>query len=104
MDLDGGLGAAARFIQDHWDTRLAERQPPRDPKTALQEWAQGRGLPLPRYQTLATEGPDHAPAFTVSVAIEGHPGASAVGASKRAAERAAAEALLDALSETKERR
>lgn len=102
--LDGGLEVAARFIQDHWDTRLAERQPPRDPKTALQEWAQGRGLPLPRYETLATAGPDHAPAFTVSVAIEGHPAASAVGASKRAAERAAAEALLDALTETKERR
>lgn len=102
--LDGGLEVAAGFIQRHWDARLAERQPPRDPKTALQEWAQGRGLPLPRYETVAAEGPDHAPAFTVSVAIAGHPGASAVGASKRAAERAAAEALLDALAAAKGRK
>lgn len=97
--LDGGLEVAARFIHDRWEDRLAERSPPRDPKTALQEWAQGRGLPLPRYQTLAAEGPDHAPAFTVSVTIEGQPGATAVGTSKRVAERAAAEALLNALNE-----
>jgi ribonuclease-3 len=95
--VDGGLPVAARFIHERWEERVGQRQPPRDPKTALQEWAQGRGLPLPRYETVSAEGPDHAPAFTVSVSIEGHPGASAVGASKRAAERAAAEALLDAL-------
>lgn len=57
----------------------------------------GPGLPLPRYETVAADGPDHAPAFTVSVTIEGHPGASAVGTSKRVAERAAAEALLTIL-------
>lgn len=96
--LDGGLPVAARFIHAHWEERVAERRPPRDPKTELQEWAQGRGLPLPRYETLAAEGPDHAPAFTVAVTIAGHPGASAVGASKRTAERAAAEALLATLA------
>ncbi len=97
--LDGGLEVAANFIRSRWQDRLAERNPPRDPKTALQEWAQGRGLPLPRYETVAAEGPDHAPAFTVSVTIEGHPAATAVGASKRVAERAAADALLNAVNE-----
>jgi ribonuclease-3 len=97
--LDGGLPVAEAFIRRLWEERLGSRTPPRDPKTALQEWAQARGLPLPRYQTVAAEGPDHAPAFTVSVAIEGHAPSSATGASKRAAERAAAEALLDALTQ-----
>ena len=96
--LDGGLDVAARFIHTRWEDRVGQRHAPRDPKTTLQEWAQGRGLPLPRYETLAADGPDHAPAFTVSVTIEGQPGASAVGASKRVAERAAAEALLAILN------
>ena len=98
--LDGGLDAAAAFIRRHWEERLATRNPPRDPKTALQEWAQGRGLPLPLYETVASEGPDHAPAFTVSVTIEGHPPATATGNSKRVAERAAADRLLTALTAT----
>ncbi|MCC6918622.1 MAG: ribonuclease III [Alphaproteobacteria bacterium] len=96
--LDGGLDAAARFIHRHWERRIAERTPPREPKTALQEWAQGRGLPLPRYETVASDGPDHAPAFTVAVSIEGRPAATATGKSKRIAERAAAAALLAVLA------
>ncbi|MGE0724634.1 MAG: ribonuclease III, partial [Alphaproteobacteria bacterium] len=99
--LDGGLEAAAAFIRRHWEDRLAQRNPPRDPKTALQEWAQGRGLPLPRYETVASEGPDHAPAFTVSVTIEGHDPATATGSSKRIAERAAAESLLAVVAAAK---
>ncbi|MGE0715981.1 MAG: ribonuclease III [Alphaproteobacteria bacterium] len=101
--LDGGLEAAAAFIRRHWDQRIAARTPPREPKTALQEWAQGRGLPLPRYETLASEGPDHAPAFTVSVTIEGRPPATATGNSKRTAERAAAAALLAEVGEEERR-
>ncbi len=96
--LDGGLAAAERFIESRWAPLVAEDpEPPKDPKTALQEWAQARGLALPDYQVAATEGPAHAPLFTVTVAVDGHPPAQADGASKRAAERDAAEALLSRL-------
>ena len=47
-----------------------------DAKSILQEWAQGRHLPLPRYIEVAREGPDHEPRFTSEVQIEAlQPGA-----------------------------
>lgn len=66
-----------------------------DPKSALQEWAQGQGLALPKYVEIAREGPDHAPVFTSEVRIAGRPPERGTGANKRAAEQAAATALLD---------
>jgi ribonuclease-3 len=96
--LDGGLPAARSFVERWWEARLAGLgAPPRDPKTALQEWAQGRGLPLPVYRTVNTEGPAHKRRFTVTVGVEGLPPATATGSSKRAAETAAAAAALAAL-------
>ena len=65
-----------------------------DPKSALQEWAQGRGKDLPRYIQVSRDGPDHAPHFTTEVQINGHKPARGHGASKRAAEQAAATVLL----------
>ncbi len=73
------------------------RAPPQDPKTALQEWAQGRGLALPDYRVVEVAGPAHEPRFEVSVQVGDLPPASAVAGSKRAAEQAAAERLLGAL-------
>ena len=93
--LDGGLKAARRFIEAHWLARLqALAQVPRDAKTMLQEWAQGRGLAPPVYRLLSREGPDHAPSFTVSAEVAGLAPATADGASKRAAEQAAAAVIL----------
>jgi len=96
--LDGGLAAARRFVEQRWEARLnALGEPPRDPKTTLQEWVQARGLPLPAYRTVATEGPAHRRRFTVTVNVEGLDPATASGSSKRAAETAAAAAALAAL-------
>ncbi|HVA14129.1 MAG TPA: ribonuclease III [Stellaceae bacterium] len=98
--LDGGLTPARNFVELRWERRLnALGAPPRDPKTTLQEWVQARGLPLPDYRTVATEGPAHKRRFTVTVKVEGleHATASASGSSKRAAEIAAAAAALAAL-------
>ncbi len=93
--LDGGLTAAERFIHRHWAPLIeADATPPRDPKTALQEWAQARGHALPRYETVKIEGPAHERRFTVTVSVADLPPESAAGASKRAAEVAAAAALL----------
>ncbi len=65
-----------------------------DPKSALQEWAQGRGLPLPEYKEKARKGPDHAPKFVSQVKVAGFEPADGEGNSKRAAEQAAATAFL----------
>ena len=95
--LDGGLPAAEAFVRRHWEPMIAS-EPPRDPKTALQEWAQGRGRGLPVYETVSAEGPAHQRTFTVTARIEGSEPASASGSSKRAAETAAAAALLSRLT------
>lgn len=65
-----------------------------DAKSMLQEWAQGQGLPLPRYVEIERKGPDHAPVFTTEVSIDGKRPARGSGANKRAAEQAAASAML----------
>jgi ribonuclease-3 len=93
--LDGGLEAARRFVEPAWRPLIAEEsRPPQDAKTALQEWAQGQGLALPAYTLLSTAGPAHEPRFEVEVRIEGHGKATGSGRSKRAAEQAAAVAIL----------
>ena len=93
--LDGGLTAAAAFIERVWAPRLeAMLTPARDPKTMLQEWAQGRGRPRPVYEVIAQEGPAHQPVFTVRATIGDAPPASGTGSSKREAEQEAAAALL----------
>ncbi|SDR62653.1 ribonuclease-3 [Rhizobiales bacterium GAS113] len=96
--LDGGYEAASRLVAAAVGERLcASGRPPLDPKTALQEWAQGRGLPPPSYTILSREGPDHLPLFRIRVSVREAPPAEAAGRSKRAAEQAAAEAMLRAL-------
>ncbi len=93
---DGGLEAARAMIADVWEEEFAQLDSPRakDVKTRLQEWAQGAGRPLPAYTVVARSGPEHAPRFTVEAAVKGLPPAQGQGASRQAAEKAAAEALL----------
>jgi ribonuclease-3 len=96
---DGGLEAARRFVERYWSPRIEhDAKPPRDPKTALQEWAQGRGLPLPSYREVGREGPPHAPQFVMEVVVRGRAAVRGTGRTKREAERAAALAMLDALA------
>ena len=93
--IDGGFEAAAALVRRAWETRmLAPRRALQDPKTALQEWAQARGKPTPVYSETGRSGPDHAPRFTVAVAVEGLAPAEGLGSSKRLAEQAAAEAFM----------
>ena len=96
---DGGLEAARTFIHAQWTDMMQEnRRPPKDPKTTLQEWAQGRGLGLPEYRVTAQEGPDHQPLFTVEVTLKGQTPMTGEGNNKRAAEQTAAEAMLSAIT------
>ena len=94
--LEGGYEKARKVVRTHWESWL-ETLPATaaDAKSALQEWAQGRGAELPLYVEIAREGPDHAPAFTSEVRIKGLKPARGTGLSKRTAEQAAATALLE---------
>ena len=94
--IDGGLETARTFFLTFWADEFAQMDQPRakDPKTQLQEWAQGRGLPLPAYELVARDGPDHAPSFTIAVAVEGFAPEQGQGRSRQDAEKAAAREML----------
>jgi ribonuclease-3 len=96
--LIGGMDYAGEFVHHYWEPLLKQtKAPPQEAKTALQEWAQARGLPLPVYDLVERSGPDHRPIFNVSVTVEGHASVTGQGASKQAAEKVAAELLLQTL-------
>lgn len=93
--LDGGLEAARTLVRRSFEARmLSPDRPLRDAKTALQEWAQSKGLPAPTYREVSRSGPDHAPEFKVTVSILHQAAAEASGRSKRFAEQAAAAAFM----------
>lgn len=101
--LDGGFDAAQALVQRLFakveirpDMQAAEK----DPKTQLQEWLQGRKLPLPRYTVIGTSGVAHRQTFEVACEVpdlKKHE--RGTGASRRAAEQAAAAALLAILTQ-----
>lgn len=92
---DAGFDAARQVVLRHWAGLIdTVDHDARDPKTALQEWAQAGGLPPPDYLEIARRGPDHAPVFTIEVRLLDGRRAAATAGSKRKAEQAAAEALL----------
>ena len=96
--LDSGFDAARALVLRLWGGRIAGvDSDARDAKTALQEWAQARGMPPPNYTEAAREGPDHQPQFTVEVALENGAHEVARAGSKRSAEQQAARALLSRL-------
>ncbi|MPZ39825.1 MAG: ribonuclease III [Rhizobiales bacterium] len=93
--IDGGYKSASEVIRRLWEQRMrVPTRPLRDSKTILQEWAQARGLPTPAYREVERKGPDHNPEFRVTVELPNREPAEGVGRSKRAAEQAAAAAML----------
>lgn len=94
--LDGGIEEANKIIKRYWHPLFESvREVPKDAKSALQEWAQKKGLPLPHYHILERTGSDHAPTYAIEVSIVGsHYRAEAKGNSKKEAEQGAAAALL----------
>lgn len=94
--LDGGLEVAHGFIHQYWDDLFQKTpEPPRDSKSILQEWIQGKGKSHPLYVVISSSGPAHAPHFIVQVQIEGMDPITGEGSSKRQAERVAAQNMLD---------
>lgn len=93
--MDAGFEAAQAVVLGLWRDRIAAVEADsRDAKTALQEWAQARGLPPPVYVEQGRTGPDHQPVFTVEVRLENGAVERAAAGTKRQAEQAAAKALL----------
>jgi len=96
--IDGGLSKAEKIILALWGQRIeAVKSDARDAKTALQEWAQARGLNPPIYETMSRKGPDHAPVFEIEVRLETGEKQQAIAGTKRKAEQAAASVLLQDL-------
>jgi len=100
--LDGGYDAARGVIEAVYADILADADPTvlsKDPKTRLQEWLQGRKVPVPAYSVVATRGEAHAQLFEVECRI---PALDVVtqgaGPSRRAAEQEAAALALGALA------
>lgn len=93
--IDGGLEAARKAYDLFWTPNLeALSMRHRDAKTTLQEWSQERGLGPPKYEVVNSEGPAHAPAFTIDVHVKGYKPVRAEGLSKREAQMTAAASFL----------
>jgi ribonuclease-3 len=95
--LDGARALVREVVGD-----LLEKAPSlgaRDPKSALQEDVQSRGLPPPTYRVVEVRGAPHEQVFVVEVFVGDTAVARGEGRSKRLAERAAAAAAFDDLSE-----
>lgn len=98
--LDSGFRDAHDLVLRLWGDRISQvKADARDPKTALQEWAQARGQTPPNYRLVKRSGPDHAPQFQIEVKLTSGESATAQAGSKRQAEQAAARELLDRMED-----
>jgi ribonuclease-3 len=92
--LDGGFAATRNAVRQLFSESLAAVNPKtsgKDAKTLLQEFTQGKGLPLPVYTLLATQGRAHAQIFQVQCTIESLGiSTEGQGSNRRAAEQNAA--------------
>ncbi|MFV8816356.1 ribonuclease III [Haliea sp. E17] len=99
--IDAGLVESRRCVLAWYGDQLDELSVAavaKDPKTRLQEFLQGRGIPLPEYALLGVEGEDHNQRFQVACRIsKPQMVAEGAGKSRRKAEQAAAEAALQRL-------
>jgi len=93
--IDAGFDVARDLVIRLWGKRVDNvESDARDPKTALQEYAQGKGEQPPNYVEVSRSGPDHAPIFTIEARMQSGASEQAQAPSKRQAEQAAAKALL----------
>ena len=93
--IDGGLDASIKFIEKHWKNLIKEQvSPPKDAKTALQEWAHHQGFPTPKYSLIERTGSEHEPMFVMQVEV-GDKKAKGKGKNKKQAEFMAAKKLLE---------
>jgi ribonuclease-3 len=100
--LDGGIGEARNFVRRHITADLDsgppdEVLPAADYKGALQERAQAKGLPPPRYTVIKERGPEHAKLFLIEASVGTELKTRAEAHSKKSASQQAARLLLEQL-------
>jgi ribonuclease-3 len=97
--LDGGIDPVRSLIQQAFDSDLeaidADDLLFQDYKTALQEIAQGNGLPLPEYSVTDEVGPDHDKRFIVEVKVGAHVTRGEGSSKKEAQQQAAKHAMRE---------
>ncbi len=93
---DAGLERTREVFREMWreEFEQVEALGPVNPKSELQEWAAARQMEQPRYVVVDRKGPDHAPTFTVELALGELEPVRAKGSSRQDAEKAAAQAML----------
>src|SRR5688572_8995363 len=96
--LDAGWDTAREVVLALFASRMDAiegAKPPKDAKTRLQEFLQGNGHGLPRYELVETRGSDHDKVFVSRCAIDALGiAADGEGTTRRGAETVAAEAAL----------
>lgn len=99
--LDAGYEVARAMVHRLYaqvDLRPGQSVQGKDPKTALQEWLQGRKMKLPAYRVAQTLGEAHRQTFEVVCAVTEYAlESTGAGPSRRAAEQAAAQTMLERL-------
>lgn len=96
--IDAGYDAARDLILRLWGKRIAKaEESAADPKSDLQEWAQARRMPPPKYVEVERSGPDHAPVFVIEAQLQNGASARASATNKRTAQQMAASTLLEKL-------
>lgn len=92
--LDGGLRAAKEFINNFFAKYINQmKKPPKDAKSTLQEWAQSKGLGLPKYEMISITGPSHEPLIEIKLEVDTYV-KQAQASSRKEAERIAAIEVL----------
>ncbi|MGH8174437.1 MAG: ribonuclease III [Rhodanobacteraceae bacterium] len=99
---DAGWNVCREVVRRLFESRIAAGAgTPKDAKTRLQEHLQGRALPLPVYELVASLGDDHAKTFEVECRIDAlEVLARGTGSTRRGAEQTAAERALAAVEAT----
>ena len=106
--LDGGAEPVRRFVAAHvFDAQFGDLDPGEDGlpssiinfKSALQELAQARKLPQPRYVLVREKGPEHSKTFTVEARVGAQWAAQAEGRTKKVAAQRAARGVYERLLE-----
>ncbi len=92
--LDSNIDGAKAFINKFWDFDV-NKEPPVDAKTAIQEWAQSKGLGLPEYRLVSQSGTDHNPIFEMEVIVTNNKPVKGQGSNKKEAEKSAAQEFLN---------
>lgn len=97
--LDGGMASASKFFWGHFKEEIEKRvkEPARNWKAELQDYAQKKHQKPPMYHVLNAHGPDHDKEFEIAVYLEDVQCGKGVGSSKKEAEQEAAKKALESI-------